>query len=391
MLPPTARSRVLVILAALLGPMLVAGEDDSTPSRRPALVGAAAPVLLDCVTSIDARDRIRSLGVVMYPWFGSGIDPQSETSGSIDVGKLVAAIERRLGPDPSGWAMLDFEEPFDSWMALPPDDTKNIRARSELLRVIRSVKMAFPRVKWAYYALLRLRRYIPGPDGENRGWHFLSEQDRDREIARCRDTYVDLMSAQDWFCPSFYDVYENSRFSGDSLKFMLLNEAAWQRASCRFVKSSSWRPSRDPAPLLPCVTPFFQPGGLATPMKAVPLAEFSSDQLQVALAEGADGFCMWSGIDFVLQEATVGTAKDKVAVEVRNSARSAWKDLYFAGKERVDWSSDETRIVLARAIGDAITGAVEITCRELARRSLRSAQPETAPADGASPSPTGSP
>jgi hypothetical protein len=362
-----------------------------TQPRQSAKVVGAAPVLLDCVTSVDARDRIRSLGVIMYPWFGSGIDPQSETSGSIDVGKLVSAIEGRLGPDPSGWAMLDFEEPFDSWMALPADDAKNIRARSELLRVIRSVKMAFPRVRWAYYALPRLRRYIPGPDGENRGWHFLSEQDRDREIARCRETYGDLMAAQDWFCPSFYDVYENARFSGDSLRFMLLNEQAWQRASCRFVKSSFWRPSADPVPLLPCITPFFQPGGLATPMKAVSPDEFSADQLQVALSEGADGFCIWSGIDFVLQEATVGTANDKVATQVRDSARSAWQDLYFPNQEKVDWSSDETRITLARAIGNTISSSVEITCRELARRSPPSAQPETAPAVGMSPSSSGSP
>ena len=264
------------MLACALGSTLLAAQSEVASSRDGAIPAPATfPVLLDCVTSVTARDRVRSLGVVLYPWFGSGVDPQSETSGSIDVGKLLAAIEQRLGRDPEGWVMLDFEEPFDSWMALPADDPKNVRARRELLRVIRSVKMAFPRVKWSYYALPRLRRYIPGPSGENQGWHFLSEEAREREIGRCRATYGELMAAQDWFCPSFYDVYENAKFVGDSLRFMLLNESAWQQASCRFVKSVPPGAAGVRAPLLPCISPFFQVANHST-IKRRPLARHSA-------------------------------------------------------------------------------------------------------------------
>lgn len=323
----------------------------------------------------------------MYPWFGSGVDPQSVTSGSIDVGKVVAAIEQRLGPEPEGWAMLDFEEPFDSWMALPADDPKNVRGRQELLRVIRAVKLAFPRVKWSYYALPRLRRYIPGPNGENQGWHFLSEEAREREIARCHATYGELMAAQDWFCPSFYDVYENEKFVGDSRRFMLLNESAWQRASCQFVKSVRPGAAGVRPPLLPCISPFFQVGGLATEMKAIAQGEFVADQLEVALAEGADGFCIWSGIDFVLKEATIGSASDEIAVQVRTVARSAWKDQYLGGKEPIVWTSDDTRFRLSQAIGDAIANSAEIACRAIARRARSADQPVTAPSGSGTTSP----
>jgi hypothetical protein len=218
-------------------------------------------VIMDCTTSQASVDRLRELGAPIYHWFGQSSDPESLQSGMIDFRRLVEEVDRRMGPKPSGWGMLDYEEPFDRWLDLPKSDTKHQQAASEMIKAIRAVKRFYPNVKWTFYGQPRPERWLPTTDGTTRGWSLSTQEAKDREIARRIDSLSELIAEVDWINPSIYDVYEISMFAGSERDVMLANEEQWRVADGKLGRTIRAQLGLPQVPVMPCVSPLFQPGG----------------------------------------------------------------------------------------------------------------------------------
>lgn len=318
-------------------------------------------VLVDCTTSTRSAERLGELGVPVYRWFGQSTDPDSLKTGRIDIRKLVEEIDRKMGQNPSGWGMLDYEEPFDRWLDLPKSDPRHRQAVSEMVGAIRAVKRFYPNVKWTFYGQPRLERWLPRPDGSTRGWSLSTPEAKQAETARRIDTLGELIAEVDWINPSFYDVYENAKFVGPERDEMLANEEQWRVADGALGRTIRERLGLPQVPVIPCVSPLFQPGGRATAQRPIPTEEFLSDQVMPAVRAGCDGVALWTSADFALSMATIKETKglDESDFKLRDAARYAWTPLAPGGRVPSDWSDPEVRLQLSQRVGDVISRAAE--------------------------------
>jgi hypothetical protein len=323
-------------------------------------------VIVDCTTSQASAERLYELGAPIYRWFGQSTDPDSLKSGVIDLRRLVEEVDRRMGPKPSGWGMLDYEEPFDRWLDLPKSDAKHQQAVSEMLKAIRAVKRFYPNVKWTFYGQPRLERWLPTADGTTRGWSLSTQEAKDREITRRIDSLSELIAEVDWINPSFYDVYENSMFAGPERDVMLANEEQWRVADGKLGRTIRAQLGLPQVPVMPCVSPLFQPGGGATAQLPIPIGEFLTDQVMPTIRAGCDGVTMWSGADFVLNVATMmeTSSLDAEDLKLRADARKAWIPLAPGGKVPHDWSDPGVKFSISQQLGDAIVTATRATQAE---------------------------
>lgn len=280
-------------------------------------------------------------------------------TGKIDAGKLFAEIDKRMGANPSGWAMLDYEDPFDAWLDLPPNDPRNRAACAEMVRVIKLVKARYPNVRWTYYAQPRLARWMPDEKGVERGWPVSTEAMKQAEIDRRFASTADIVRELDWINPSIYDVYENDMFKGDEGAVMLANEEIWRQEAVKLGRTFRQRLGLPQIPVMPCVSMLFQPGGRATAMKPIPITELLSDQIDPALRGGADGFTVWSGIDFAQMLATLPNDHPLTPMnkDTQKWARDAWTASFFGGKAPRDWTDPDVRFKLSQDTGKAVSDA----------------------------------
>jgi hypothetical protein len=318
-------------------------------------------LIIDCTTSARSADELRQLEVPYYRWFGQSTDPESLKTGKIDTSKLIDEITRKMGPDPSGWGMLDYEEPFDAWLELPPTDPRHVQVVSEMVRAIRAVKATFPKVKWTYYGQPRLDRWPMQADGTRKGWPEASPESCSKEIERRITTLGPIIAELDWISPSFYDVYENALFSGEEGRVMLANEERWRIEDARLGREMRRRRGLPQVPVLPCVSCVFQGGGRATPFRPIPVPELLSDQVQPGLAGGVDGFTMWSGVDFAVMVATLPPDHklDASDQKVQQESRTAWQPFVPKAKTPIEWTDDMVRFELSQRVGDVVTAAAK--------------------------------
>ena len=315
------------------------------------------PALIDCVTSAASSAKVNALGIQRYPWFGQSPDPESMKTGKINVSILLTEIRKKMGPDPSGWGMLDFEDPFDAWLALPATDPRNRLASSEMVKAIRAVKAEFPKVKWTYYAQPRMERVFPGGKGWANGTEAQMQAEIERRIATCSD----ILREVDWINPSIYDVYENSKFQGDELSYMVKNERIWREQVVKLGRTIRERMGLPQVPVIPCVSVFFQPGGRATNMKPIPMAELIEDQIDPALAGGADAFAIWTSADFFQMLATLPDAHElnQLNRDNQRAARDAWTAEYLSGVSPRDWTDPTVKFQISQATGKTISDGAE--------------------------------
>ena len=328
-----------------------------TASPPPAPASPLPPALIDCVTSAASSAKVNALGIQRYPWFGQSPDPESMKTGKINVSILLTEIRKKMGPDPTGWGMLDFEDPFDAWLALPATDPRNRLASSEMVKAIRAVKAEFPKVKWTYYAQPRMERVFPGGKGWANGTEAQMQAEIERRIATCSD----ILREVDWINPSIYDVYENSKFQGDELSYMVKNERIWREQVVKLGRTIRERMGLPQVPVIPCVSVFFQPGGRATNMKPIPIAELIEDQIDPALEGGADAFAIWTSADFFQMLATLPDSHDlnQLNRDNQRAARDAWTAEYLSGVRPRDWTDPTVKFQISQATGKTISDGAE--------------------------------
>ena len=286
-------------------------------------------------------------------------------SGVVNPARVVAHARTVLQANPGAkWGMLDFEFPYDEILLHGPSDPRHEAAVKSLVATVRAVRAEFPEVRWTYYGFPRIPYWIGMKD-----WGMLTEAERSQQFAKAHASFGAILDELDWVQPSLYDKYEDALGMPRSGSPRAVAEAAFRTACVEVV--AKWFEGRRPAPpIIPVVSPWFQPGGRATVFRAIPEEEFLREQVQPALAAGAAGISIWGAMNYYLKITTVHPAPtSSYATQWRPIARSAFASEHFGGKsaEQVQWGDARTREVLGGAFHETFMKAVMASQSDAAR------------------------
>jgi hypothetical protein len=313
-------------------------------------------------------DEVPAAGAVALPSgaerylgiYQDAADPGAR-SGTINAPRVVAHVRSALRSQPDArWGMLDFEFPYDEILARGPSDHRHAAAVASLVATIRAVKREFPQVRWTYYGFPRLPYWIGSKD-----WGMLAPDERDAEFAKVHASFGGILDELDWVQPSVYDKYEDALGMPQSGSHRSVAEVEYRRA-CVEVSRNWYRAGRPAPPVIPAVSPWFQPGGRATVFRAIPTEEFEREQIRPLVEAGASGVSIWGAMNYYLKIVTVDPAPTSAyAREWRPIARDAFAREHFANatSAEVSWSSALVRDRLAAAFRATFTDGVRTSVR----------------------------
>jgi hypothetical protein len=286
------------------------------------------------------------------------VDLPSIKSCVIDSSKIIADVRQRFGNNPTGWGMLDFEDPFDAVLQSGPSHPKYETCVRSMVQAIRDTKRAFPNVKWTYYGIPGLA-YWPGGSL----WANASPEKRAAEVERQVQGYGPVLAELDWFSPCLYDVYRLDTMTPEAQAAHLVNEREYRIARIGVIREFLRRNNLPARPIIPSVSPFYGPGGNTTENDVIPRDEVIRDQILPVIAAGADGIAIWSCANWYVQQATLPTdPNNRTQQRVRGSYRSG----FLAGSEPTAWNSPSMKAMLTRRVGNAVA-SMGYYAREAAR------------------------
>lgn len=351
-----------------------ATQPATKPPAPQAARTAVPPVIIDCATSARSAQALRDMRVPMYTITYQACDPEAGKTGRIDLGKLAAEIERKMGQDPSGWGMLDYEAPFDEWLQKGVGDQRCLQARDEIIKALRYVRGRWPKVKWTIYGHPFLLYWLPN----GTPWDRAPDEVKRAEIEKRVAVYGPILAEVDWVNPSNYDINENALQTSIERARDKAHEQVWRTQHIELARETMRRAGIPPKPILPAVNLYYPGEGRATYMRPIPVQELLQDQILPQLAAGADGFAVWTGVDYI-QGLVTGNAKldaDPEALKTRTRTRATWAGSYLDGKTPADWSADDVKFVISQRTGQTIADGVEAI---LAAWKARQAAPKQAP------------
>jgi len=300
-----------------------------------------------------------------------GVDPQSYSSGRIDVARVVAAVGEEIAAGRgSDWGVLDFEDPFNEIMSHGASDPRFAPAMASLVETLRAVKSAYPGVRWTYYNFPTVPYWI-----DNRDWNAQSALERINLQSSIAAKFAPLMDEVDWFLPSIYDRYEGKLFAADMLPLISLSETSFREATVGFLQNYMAQPGKVRRPIIPIASPWFIEGGRATQYRPIPGEEFLSDQIRPAIMAGADGIALWCSTDWLLTLATRNGAElpqyaANEQVRVRNQFQlDLLGDVYSSS---FDWTSASNKALVRARLTDVVAGAVAAIKQTYAERASSS-------------------
>lgn len=312
-----------------------------------------APTSDPMVNSLLQRARA-STYILVY----QNVDLASIKSCEIDSSKIIADVQQRFGNNPSGWGMLDFEDPFDSVLQAGPSHPKYETCVKSMVKALRDTKRAFPNVKWTYYGIPGLA-YWPGGSL----WSKASLEKRQAEIDRQIEGYGPVLAELDWYSPCFYDVYRLDTMTPEAKADHLVNEREYRIARVDVIREFLRRNHLPARPILPAVSPFFAPGGNTVENGVIPRDEVIRDQILPAIAARCDGVAIWTCGNWYVQQATKAT---EPANETQRRVRECYRAGFLAGTEPASWSNESMKAMLTRRVGNAIA-SMAYYARETAR------------------------
>lgn len=287
------RLHAAAILLAL--PFLLAtgwqGESAKPLTKKPA---EPSPVLLyDTLVDPSVLVEARGTGALPLLLIYQYCSPESKSTGNIDVGAVLMCIDRLTQGEPPTWGMLDFEYSFTDRMQAGTGGAGAIHARDEMIRLIRAVRAAFPKTRWTFYGVPFLPYWL-----DHRSWLEATDDRKRTEIIRCAEMYGPIVAECDWVSPSIYPVYDPSMFDAPERTAVRGAGVAWRSAQVGFARLLSRG-----KPVIPTVSPVWQPGGRAPSGGVVPPDQFLEDQVRPAVGAGASGVAIWTSYDRLISAA----------------------------------------------------------------------------------------
>jgi hypothetical protein len=285
--------RVLVLITALAAYLL-------TVPQVPTVQQDSGPVILyDEVLSADSLERLVKVGGRRYSiFYQDDCDKAAKSTGTIDVAALSRYVAERAGGFPSEWAVLDYEIPFDDWIREGPGSAHWKTATDSMVAAIERMKTLFPDVKWTYYGIPRLNFYLDG-----KSWMSSSDAAKKAEIERQFRCYEPIIAKCDWLAPSIYMVVGDRKDGGRAGDLQQRETRAWTRAIVQSAADAGRRIGR-PVPVVPFVSPVYQPGGGARNQAFIPPAIINECTIRPTIEAGGSGICIWTAGAFIVSRAT---------------------------------------------------------------------------------------
>lgn len=339
---------------------LQAGSGTTPPAAPAATPPRTFTILYDWAPSSDPMisGMLEKARAQPYILVYQNVDLPSIQSGVIDSSKIIADVRQRFGNNPTGWGMLDFEDPFDAVLQAGPSHPKYATCVKSMLQALRDTKRAFPNVKWTYYGIPGLA-YWPG----GTLWSKANPEKRQAEIERQIEGYGPVLAELDWYSPCLYDVYRLDTMNEDAKAEHLVNEREYRIARVNVIREFLRRKGLPARPILPSVSPFFAPGGNTIENGVIPRDEVIRDQILPAIAAKCDGIAIWTCGNWYVQQATRPTEPSN---STQKRVRECYRAGFLAGTEPTSWNNDTLRAMLIRRVGNAIS-SMAYYARETAR------------------------
>jgi hypothetical protein len=256
-------------------------------------------ILYDEVLSADSLERLVKVGGRRYSiFYQDDCDKAAKSTGTIDVAALSRYVAERAGGFPSEWAVLDYEIPFDDWIREGPGSAHWKTATDSMVAAIERMKTLFPDVKWTYYGIPRLNFYLDG-----KSWMSSSDAAKKAEIERQFRCYEPIIAKCDWLAPSIYMVVGDRKDGGRAGDLQQRETRAWTRAIVQSAADAGRRIGR-PVPVVPFVSPVYQPGGGARNQAFIPPAIINECTIRPTIEAGGSGICIWTAGAFIVSRAT---------------------------------------------------------------------------------------
>jgi hypothetical protein len=322
---------------------------------------ASFPIIYDSAPSpgfVSPIDSAQKYLIVYQSDFSSAFDPTTQTEVEINVNAVIEAIGRKVPA--SGvpqWGVLDIENPFDEILKTGPSDVRFEPAVASLVNVIRAVRVAYPHIKWTYYGFPRVPYWLGMKD-----WGGLAPEVREANYVQFARNYEQVMAEMEWFMPSLYDVYERARAMPNCESPREIAEAEYRKACVCVISRWFDRARIASRPIIPVVSPWFQPGGIATAYQAIPMDEFCAEQVRPGIEAGANGMAVWGEMGFFLKVATAPHFPSAQYVqEWQLQTRAAFSPLVQAptsGALIIDWTSPSTISSIGASLNQTLVDAM---------------------------------
>jgi len=266
-------------------------------------------VIYDEALSVNALERLVKVGGRRYLIvYQDDCDKAAKSTGTIDIPALARHVAERPSGFPSDWAVLDYEIPFDDWIREGPGSAHWKTATDSMVAAIERMKSLFPGVKWTYYGVPRLEFYIDG-----KTWASATDAAKKAEIERQFQRYAPIIAKCDWLAPSVYMVVGDRSDGGRPGDLQQRATRAWTRAVIESAVDFGRRVG-NPVPVVPFVSPVYQPGGGARNQAFIPSAVIDECTIRPIVEAGGSGVCIWTAGSYIVSQVTapppVGKAPD---------------------------------------------------------------------------------
>lgn len=303
---------------------------------------SAKPILLtDPLASLSATPQLLSMGAGV--WLQVNQDPASYETGVVDVMAMLDGLAKQALPR---WAILDFEEPFFANLKKAGSEERK-RTVNSMLLAVREAKRVYPEVKWGFYGLPNLDFWVGG-----KGWAELDAATRADALAKAEAACREVVAEADWLSVSVYDFYDPTLVkpgSPTSLRgtpdLAVRNGIAWRTESVQLARRLA-----NGRPVVPMVSPFWAPGGIAPACHLIPLADFMARQVKPCIDAGASGFAVYTGSTYRVRRVT-SSEPDPPRTE-RAYGQAEWRKAFvtdlLGGLTPPDWTVPDLRKRLER-------------------------------------------
>ena len=291
-----------------------------------------APILFDRLPSAAVSDQAIEDEFKEYIIIYQGVDMDSLTTGIINADLVVNAVRSQYGDNPSGWGVIDFEDPFINRLEAGPTSPTWQQTVDTVVACLQRLKTEFPNVKWTMYSMPLIRYWIQS----TWTWANVPAAEREAQIQKILVGFDPVLREFDWFNTCAYDWYELSTYAPAAQANKTLAEVAHRTAQvevCNRFNASSGLPRK---PIIPMISPmFWEIGQISYNMKMISTEEILRDTVRPLMQAGADGVAFWTGLSYWVRAAT----STQNLGSGQTDSRYAFMMDFYGGVAPAEWTS----------------------------------------------------